>query len=680
MDLLKKILRQALATQASRVKLTVGGAPELADASGQPFVAEGFASVTRDDLSQLYDFLFPSDRAAIAARQPTRGALNVPNVGKIQLIAQPAEPASLRLYLPPQGNAAFESDWGRLSSKTVTPDQASPLPISAPVASPRAPASPAPAVPPALFGEPAAAEAIAPLPSVRQATPASPAGDSARPSAAGGGGFIPFGLAAQAAPSPQAGAAAEALPKVARMAPRPSAPATPPTELVAPAFVPSFEPPAPPPAFPDPVPALAPHNGQALAFQEPMAILSPHLAAASAASDEPTTIDFGPDAGGMASKSYGDNAIDAILADMVKRRASDLHITCGEPYCYRVDGDITRIGQGPVDAAQMEQYLGPIMPERNRREFMKQNDTDFAYEIDGVGRFRVNVFRDKNGAGTVLRHIPSKILTAEQLHLPPAITKFCDLNKGLVLVTGPTGSGKSTTLAAMIDMINKNRADHILTIEDPIEFVHPQHKCLVNQREVHKHTTSFSRALKAALREDPDIVLIGEMRDLETIAIAIETAETGHLVFGTLHTTTAVSTVDRIIDQFPSDRQEQIRMMLAGSLRGVVAQILLKKKGGGRVAAHEILVTNDAVSAMIREGKNHMIGNHMQSQKADGNQLLNEALARYVKEGVVDAEEAYRKAVDKASLAEMFRRMNVSVPGMAPAHGGQRPPGGPRTA
>jgi twitching motility protein PilT len=463
------------------------------------------------------------------------------------------------------------------------------------------------------------------------------------------------------------------------MVPRPSAPAAP-TELVAPAFVPSFEPPAPPPAFPDPVPALAPRHGQPPAFQEPMAILSPHLAAASGASDEPTTIDFGPDAGGMASKSYGDNAIDAILADMVKRRASDLHITCGEPYCYRVDGDITRIGQDPVDAAQMEQYLGPIMPERNRREFLKQNDTDFAYEIDGVGRFRVNIFRDKNGAGAVLRHIPSKILTAEQLHLPPAITKFCDLNKGLVLVTGPTGSGKSTTLAAMIDMINKNRADHILTIEDPIEFVHPQHKCLVNQREVHKHTTSFSRALKAALREDPDIVLIGEMRDLETIAIAIETAETGHLVFGTLHTTTAVSTVDRIIDQFPSDRQEQIRMMLAASLRGVVAQTLLKKKGGGRVAAHEILVTNDAVSAMIREGKNHMISNHMQSQKADGNQLLNEALARHVKEGIVEAEEAYRKAVDKASLAEMFRRMNVSVPGMAPAPGGQRPPGGPRTA
>jgi twitching motility protein PilT len=238
---------------------------------------------------------------------------------------------------------------------------------------------------------------------------------------------------------------------------------------------------------------------------------------------------------------------------------------------------------------------------------------------------------------------------------------FCKLNKGLVLVTGPTGSGKSTTLAAMLDWINKNRKEHILTIEDPIEFVHEQHKCLVNQREVHKHTGSFGRALKAALREDPDVILIGEMRDLETIAIAIETAETGHLVFGTLHTTTAVSTVDRIIDQFPSDRQAQIRTMLASSLRGVVTQTLLKKVGGGRVAAHEILVMNDAVSSMVREGKNHMVTNHMMTQKADGNLLLNDCLFKLIGDGLIDPQEALFKAVDKNDFILTANRKNVKL-------------------
>jgi twitching motility protein PilT len=226
----------------------------------------------------------------------------------------------------------------------------------------------------------------------------------------------------------------------------------------------------------------------------------------------------------------------------------------------------------------------------------------------------------------------------------------------------------------MIDLINKKRADHILTIEDPIEFVHPQQRALINQREVHKHTGSFARALKAALREDPDIVLIGEMRDLETVAIGIETAETGHLVFGTLHTNTAVSTVDRIIDQFPTDRQQQIRMMLASSLKGVVAQTLLKKKNGGRVAAHEILVTNDAVSAMIREGKYHMISNHMQTQKQDGNILLNESLLKLVRDGIVDQEDALRKAVDKNGLLEMMKRAGIAGPTPATPTTPPRPP------
>ncbi len=372
-------------------------------------------------------------------------------------------------------------------------------------------------------------------------------------------------------------------------------------------------------------------------------------------------IEYTPFSKGEQTVSAGDNELDRYLKEMVKRKASDIHLTGGEPVCFRADGEIVRVPDTMLTPEYMKQLLEPIIPPRNRDEFLKINDTDFAYEVTGVGRFRVNIFRDKNGVGSVMRHIPSTILTAEQLKLTPSITNFCKLNKGLVLVTGPTGSGKSTTLAAMIDLINKNRHDHILTVEDPIEFVHSQQKCLVNQREVHRHTTSFARALKAALREDPDIVLIGEMRDLETISIAIETAETGHLVFGTLHTTTAVSTVDRIIQQFPAERQEQIRMMLAGGLRGVVAQNLLKKIGGGRVAAHEILVVNDAVSAMIREGKNHMIPNHMQTQKADGNQLLNEALMNLVSGNVVSPADAYAKAVDKNNLAEMMKRKGIDT-------------------
>ncbi len=372
-------------------------------------------------------------------------------------------------------------------------------------------------------------------------------------------------------------------------------------------------------------------------------------------------IDYGAYFKGEQTVSSGDNEIDRFLKDMVKRKASDMHLTGGQPVIFRADGEITRVADTLLTPEYMKQVLDVIIPPRNREEILKINDTDFAYEVKGVGRFRVNIFRDRNGIGAVLRHIPATILTAEQLKLAPAITNFCKLHKGLVLVTGPTGSGKSTTLAAMLDLINKTRHDHILTVEDPIEFVHPQQMCLVNQREVHRHTTSFARALKAALREDPDIVLIGEMRDLETISIAIETAETGHLVFGTLHTTTAVSTVDRIIQQFPAERQEQIRMMLAGGLRGVVAQTLLKKIGGGRVAAHEILVVNDAVSAMIREGKNHMIPNHMQTQKADGNLLLNESLMNLVTQNLVTPADAYSKSVDKNTLAEMMKRRGIDT-------------------
>lgn len=356
-----------------------------------------------------------------------------------------------------------------------------------------------------------------------------------------------------------------------------------------------------------------------------------------------------------------DFPIDTYLKKMIEAGASDVHLTLGQPLIFRIDGDLRRMSQNPISETLMEELLLPIMPEANKKEFAEIYDTDFAYEIPGVGRFRVNMFKDNYGVGAVLRQIPAEVLTADQLGLPPAIRKFCELHKGLVLVTGPTGSGKSTTLAAMIDLINKSRPDHILTIEDPIEFVHSQQKCLVNQREVGKHTGSFKRALKAALREDPDIVLIGELRDLETIHIALETAETGHLVFGTLHTNTAVSTIDRIIDQFPADQQSQIRTMVAASLKGVVAQTLIKKKGGGRVAAQEILVPNDAVANMIREGKNHMIENHMQTQKQDGNMLLNECLVSLTKADKVEVKEAYHKAIDKASFIDNAKRAGVNV-------------------
>jgi twitching motility protein PilT len=269
-------------------------------------------------------------------------------------------------------------------------------------------------------------------------------------------------------------------------------------------------------------------------------------------------------------------AIDGLFHAMCRIGASDLHLSVGSPPIVRKDGHIQMLEEQapPLTAELLGSLVGAIMPERNAKEFEERHDTDFAYEIPELARFRANVFSDRKGPGAVFRVIPSKILTAEQLGLSSYVLQLCRLTKGLVLVTGPTGSGKSTTLAAMVDYVNRTRQDHIITIEDPIEFVHPSQRCLVNQREVRTHTDSFKSALRAALREDPDVVLVGELRDLETVAIAIETAETGHLVFGTLHTTTAASTVDRIIDQFPADRQAQIRIMLSESLRGVIAQTL----------------------------------------------------------------------------------------------------------
>ncbi|BDG04847.1 type IV pilus twitching motility protein PilT [Anaeromyxobacter oryzae] len=354
-------------------------------------------------------------------------------------------------------------------------------------------------------------------------------------------------------------------------------------------------------------------------------------------------------------------ALDALLDAMLARRASDLHLSSDCPPMLRVDGDmVPERDYGPISHERLKELLWSIAPEKNREEWHARKDTDFAHETPAA-RFRVNVFSDRKGIGAVLRQIPSEILTAEKMGLSQPVLDLCHLTKGLVLVTGPTGSGKSTTLAAMIDYINRNRDDHIITIEDPIEFVHPNKRCLVNQREVGIHTSSFKHALRAALREDPDIVLVGELRDLETIAIAIETAETGHLVFGTLHTNTAASTVDRIIDQFPADRQAQIRMMLSESLKGVISQTLCKRIGGGRVPALEILLCTSSVSNLIREGKTFQIPSIMQTGRGAGMATLNDALLDLVKRKVVEPREAYTKAVSKSELKGVLERAGIAV-------------------
>ena len=354
--------------------------------------------------------------------------------------------------------------------------------------------------------------------------------------------------------------------------------------------------------------------------------------------------------------------INRLLRKMFKMNASDLHLTSGHKPMIRHHGDMKELeGEEVLKQDRMCTLISEIMPPHNASQFDEIHDTDFAHEIAGLARFRVNVFKDRYGMGAVLRQIPMEIVTAEKLGLSKEVLDLCFLSKGLVLVTGPTGSGKSTTLCAMVDYINRHRKDHIITIEDPIEFVHQKKSCLINQREVHVHTKSFSQALRAALREDPDIVLVGEMRDLETIAIAIETAETGHLVFGTLHTTTAASTVDRIIDQFPADRQSQIRTMLSTSLKGVVAQTLCKKIGGGRVAAMETLFVTNAISNLIREGKIFQIPSIMQTGKKQGMVLLNDALFKLVCDKQVEPEEAYVKCVDKPAFAAMLKTKGITV-------------------
>jgi twitching motility protein PilT len=343
--------------------------------------------------------------------------------------------------------------------------------------------------------------------------------------------------------------------------------------------------------------------------------------------------------------------IDQFLKILAERGGSDLHLTTGAPPIMRLHGNLKPFPFRELTPKDMETLVYEIMEEEARMRFIETMDFDFAYEIEGLARFRVNVFWQRKGLGAVFRTIPSKILTADDLKLPEAVRNLCLLSRGLVLVTGPTGSGKSTTLAAMVDLINDTREDHILTIEDPIEFTHPNKKCLVNQREIGTNTKSFASALRAALREDPDVILVGEMRDRETIELGITAAETGHLVFGTLHTNSAPKTVDRIIDVFPADQQDQIRSMLAESLKGVVSQALLRTKGGkGRVAAMEIMVGTSAVANLIREGKLHQIPSMIQTGKKDGMQLLDQHIMEYLMSGVVEPREAYIKASNKAQF------------------------------
>ena len=439
-------------------------------------------------------------------------------------------------------------------------------------------------------------------------------------------------------------------------------------EMAAPPPVPPVaQPPSPETTAKRPAPQPAAGQAPAPPPQQPVAKPAPKAPRASVIAaapmvDSPMSTP-GELPGEFASSEFqaAEQKLGKLLRALVQSSSSDLRLRVGEPPLFRTHGEIKRQSGTGLSVNDLELLVLSIMPERNRGEWKETGDTDFAYEISGLARFRVNAARDRKGPVAVFRVIPAKVVTVEEMGLSDEVQKLCYLKKGLVLVTGPTGSGKSTTLCALIDLVNRTRSDHIITIEDPIEFVHENKKCLITQRQVHVHTDSFKSALRAALREDPDIVLVGEMRDLETIAIAIETAETGHLVFGTLHTTTASSTVDRIIDQFPADRQAQIRVMLSESLKGVISQTLCKKVGGGRVAAREILLTTPAISNLIREAKVFQIPSIIQTSKKLGMLTLNDALLELVEKKLIEPDEAYMRSVEKAGLVASLKAKGVKV-------------------
>ena len=348
--------------------------------------------------------------------------------------------------------------------------------------------------------------------------------------------------------------------------------------------------------------------------------------------------------------------IDAFFKLMNEQGASDLHLTSGLPPALRIRGEIERIKYKVLDSDDLRGMLYEIAPEQKIKTFEETGDIDFGYEIPGLARYRANFFMQKNGVGAVFRDIPSAIMTADQLGLPEVVSKLATLPRGLVLVTGPTGSGKSTTLAAIVDVANRARKDHIITVEDPIEFVHQSQSCIVNHREVGIHTDSFSTALRGALREDPDVILVGEMRDLETISLAVEAASTGHLVFSTLHTSSAYKTVDRVIEVFPSSEQPLIRSTLSDGLRAVIAQTLFKRiDRKGRVVALEILIANPAVRNLIREAKTHQIPSMIQTGKKYGMILLDDSIMGLFTKGMISAEEAYAKANDKGRFRPLLK-------------------------
>ncbi|MBU2872463.1 type IV pilus twitching motility protein PilT [Marinobacter salexigens] len=336
--------------------------------------------------------------------------------------------------------------------------------------------------------------------------------------------------------------------------------------------------------------------------------------------------------------------ITELLAFSAKQGASDLHLSAGLPPMIRVDGDVRRINLPPLEHKEVHGLIYDIMNDKQRKDYEEFLETDFSFEVPGVARFRVNAFNQNRGAGAVFRTIPSKVLTMDDLGMGQVFKDIASVPRGLVLVTGPTGSGKSTTLAAMVDYINDSRYEHILTVEDPIEFVHDSKKCLVNQREVHRDTLGFNEALRSALREDPDIILVGELRDLETIRLALTAAETGHLVFGTLHTTSAAKTIDRVVDVFPAQEKSMVRSMLSESLQAVISQTLMKKMGGGRIAAHEIMIGTSAIRNLIREDKIAQMYSSIQTGGSLGMQTLDQCLERLLQKGLISRDAARLKA------------------------------------